>query len=160
MTIFHILQFVIGLLGTFIGVALGKFAFGTGSAWLMAGAVIGFLVGMMAGQIPIVWIRKSLLRRLMTKSTDELRACLRNEKSGFHPGMVLLVLSCRGEDIQQELACVADMLISESPVRRRRAWETLKQAFPDEAKKLPAYSPSEPVNVCRTKIEPLRCTES
>lgn len=152
-TIFHMIELYAVIGGAVLGFFAGRWCFGVVGG--VVGAVLGLIVGHRLGVIP--WrlaIRKTLVD-LSPKSTDELHAMLRDEDC-FIPNFVLLELARRGEDIQQELPVVLEMLESDHPSRRGFGWAALTSAFPELAKKISNYRPNQSPEICRKKMEPLR----
>lgn len=154
-TVFHILP---GM-GLVFG-ALGGFALGSrlGTIPEIICGALGGGAGLVAGRIPFILVLKSMKRDFRSKTTEQLRAMLRDP--GFlAPNVLLLELGSRGEDLEREMPVVLDMLTAPDRQRRIRGWHAFESAFPKRAKILNDYRIDDTPDECWKKIQRLRIAE-
>jgi len=148
---------VLPLFGACVGLVLGLIGGGRllDTPGAISGALVGCVMGFIAGRIPFILTLWVLSRELATKTAPELRADLRSPDC-LAPNVVLLELLSRGEDIRCELPVVLDLLASEDFGRRGAGWAALVSAFPELAAAIPDYRIDDPVETCRSKTQCLR----
>jgi len=152
-TIFDLLQLMGPVLGTAAGCAGGYCLFGT--VGLVVGGILGLFIGKFLGNLSGNMSILAVHRQFTGKSDDVLRAELHRPECEY-PNFILLELNYRGADVSSELPVVLDMLESPDRALRQKGVAAITSAFPDMARKLPDYRPSEPVDECRKKVRVVR----
>jgi len=140
-----------------MGIAFGAWAgfARSGLPGSVAGALAGGFLGWAIGRLPVGWAVHRLMRDLSAKSSEELLAYL-HSPGCLTPNYILLILQERGEDVQQELPAVLEMLESADFSQRSRGWAALASAFPELAARLSDYSVSDSMAECQRKSLALR----
>lgn len=147
-TIFDIVQILSPLLGLLLGGALGS---KLGPVGAIVGALLCGGLGLYLGRLPTLFMIRGMRRKLARFGPAELRAQLRDPRC-WTPNILLLELRARGEDISPELPLVLSLMESEHQHRRTFGFAALLSAFPEVAKSLRGYSPTQPVEKCKRKI--------
>jgi hypothetical protein len=151
-TIFHVLTLLAVVGSAALGATAGWHFFGVLGAIL--GALAGLLAGALIGQVPLVAGMLMVGRRYEKMATEELREHLHAGECAA-PNLVLLELCRRGENIEEELPLLQQMLTSEDVQQRTRGWAALRSAFPDRATQMAGYSPFGTIDECRKHTEAL-----
>lgn len=151
-TVFHLLMLLAVVGGAALGATAGWHLFGVLGAIL--GALAGAMAGALIGQVPLVAGMLLVGRRYEKMTTDALREHLHNAECAA-PNLVLLELRRRGENIEDQLPLLQQMLGSEDVQQRTRGWAALRSAFPERAAQMAGYSPFGTIDECRKHAEPL-----
>lgn len=85
------------------------------------------------------------------KSSEELRAILRSSEWLFYRN-ALVELRRRGEDIENEVTPVLNLVISDAKRQRIAGWIILRELYPDLAARVPDYKPHEAADACKEKM--------
>lgn len=155
MTIFDIACLAALIFGLIHGADFGS---RFGSVGSIVGAIFGGTVGLILGRVPFFLALKLGQRNLSNKTVEDLRSMLLDSEE-FAPNIVLLELGSRGEDLEQDLPVVLDMLVAPSKERRRRGWHALASAFPERAELISEYRIDDTLEECRRKTLKLRSAE-
>jgi hypothetical protein len=147
-TIFDLIRCLSPLFGLLLGGGFGS-ELGIGGA--IAGGLLGGAVGLFVGRLPILFLCRGMRRKLASFSAEELRAKL-HDPGCWTPNFLLLELKARGQDIGEELPFVLSLMESEHGPHRTRGYAALLSAFPDVAKALKGYNPTQSTEKCRGKI--------
>lgn len=132
------------------------FAFASPSAgWLsrIAVLILALLVGWFGGWLPSFVTEWSIRRGLAKETTDALRARLKDPNRWLQYRLVMDELQRRGEDVRSELAVVVSLLSGDSPERRFNGLRMLRMFFPDLAREIPDYHPSQGRAACQAQAE-------
>jgi hypothetical protein len=142
-----------GLIGLGLGAEYGAKLFG------IIGGIVGALacgyLGLRLGFAPTALVLTMISVELGRMSVEELRAALRRGPNRFIPNFVLLELQGRGEDIEQHLPIVLNLLRSEDVADRSRGLAALRSAFPALADRLTDYRIGGPIESCRAEVDKL-----
>jgi hypothetical protein len=136
--LFHLLP----LMGLAVGLAMGltwgitRFGWLPGLACGLAGAFVGFMLARLPGAILLARAIHALKRR----STPDLRDELYTDRLAT-VNLILGELRARGEDTPEDRAFVLDLMASDDYNDRCRGWAALMTAYPEEAERIPGYSP-------------------
>jgi hypothetical protein len=120
----------------------------------VVGVPLGFVMGGMIGQVPLIVALKWMSRRFDSMTDEELVAELHNPEC-LTPNVLLLELNRRGSDIQRELPFVQSLLTSDEMHRRTSGWAALTSAYPELVGRIPGYNPTATAAECQTKCQPL-----
>jgi hypothetical protein len=138
----HLLPLLGLITGLFLGGTLGA---AKGGVWgFILGALSGAALGLVCGRIPALVVYSVIIRGLKRKSTEQLRALL----AGREYRAVNLAIV--------ELNLVLGMLVSNAYDERCRGWAAMLTAFPERAQSIGDYSPTDTIEVARSKVARLR----
>ncbi|MHC4499980.1 MAG: hypothetical protein ACYS21_12800 [Planctomycetota bacterium] len=140
--------------GAAVRMGLGVHLFGT--TGLIAGGVMGLVVGHLAGSLPDWAVTRMLFGEIDSSSNSELRSIVAAEDWNFRHTMALLQLGARGEDVQSELPRIVGMLESDSKLTRIYGWDALRIVYPKETKIIEDHNPRESTERCRSKAAKLK----
>jgi hypothetical protein len=157
-TLFGQLLPLAGLVG---GAAIGlTTGFSRGSFFgAILGAVVCAILGFLCGSLPGAVIRAILSFQLRRKTSEELRTSLRNGECRL-VNLATSELRRRGEIAQADIDFVVDMLVSIHHDDRCRGWAAMLTAFPELAAEIADYSPINPLEDSRAKVDRLRHSEA
>jgi hypothetical protein len=155
--LFTLFGHLLPLLGLFAGASVGLITgFSRGG---FSGAVLGFVVGailgLICGSLPGTVLRAILSFQLRRKTSGELRTSLRNGECRL-VNLATSELRRRGEIVQDDIDFVLDMLVSIHHDDRCRGWAAMLTAFPELAAEIEEYSPINPLEDSRAKVDRLR----
>lgn len=147
-TIFDMVQILSPLLGLLLGATLGA---PLGPVGAVVCGLFGGAVGLYLGRLPTLFMIRGMRRKLARFNPVELRDQLHDPKC-WTPNILLLELRARGEDISTELPLVLSLMESEHQHRRTLGFAALLSAFPEVAKALRGYNPTQPIEECIRKM--------
>jgi hypothetical protein len=136
----HVLPLIGLILGIVLGIPVGIRILGALGGFL--GALGGGLLGLVFGQFPGAIVRMIISFPLKRKSTEELRASLRNGKCST-VNLATLELKSRGVDVRPEFDLILELLASIHHDARCRGWAAMLTAFPELAEAAADYVPGE-----------------
>lgn len=154
-TVFDLFQLLFPFFGFVTGAVLGARHFG----WFggVAGAIVGFAIGIFAGRLPFLIAWK--VTNFEGKSTKKLWQFI-HEDQYFIFHIVFPLLMARGEDVTSEKSRILDLMLSDNGDRRRFGWASLQIVFPLIAKQFAEFDPENPsqehleeLNVLRKEAE-------
>lgn len=151
-TLFDLIRLLAIVGGASVLGAIGWNTFGM--LGCIVGVPLGFAIGAIIGQLPLIvglkWMSRRFDRMTNGQLVDELHdpACLT-------PNILLLELNRRGSDIQRELPFVQSLLASDEMHRRTAGWAALTSAFPELVGRIPGYNPTATAAECQAKCESL-----
>jgi hypothetical protein len=151
-TMLRFIMLCCGLIGLGLGAEYGAKLFGIIGG--IAGALACGYLGLRLGCAPTALVLTMISVELGRMSVEELRASLRR-KPRYIPNFVLLELQGRGEDIEQHLPVVLNLLRSEDVTDRSRGLAALRTAFPALADRIPDYRIGGPIESCRADVDKL-----
>jgi hypothetical protein len=130
----HLLPLLGFLVGSLGGASAGFKAGGVVSA--VVGAAAGGIFGLVCGFLPAAMMRTIVSVQLRRKSSDDLH-------SGECPlvNLATLELRSRGEDGEQHLDFVLDLLVSTHHSDRCRGWAAMLTAYPELTIEIGDYIP-------------------
>ena len=151
-TLFDLIRLIAAVGGA---VVLGSTGWNTfGILGCVVGIPIGFVLGAMIGQMPLIVCLKWMSRRF-DRMTDEQLVGELHDPACLTPNILLLELNRRGSDIQCELPFVQSLLASDEVHRRTSGWAALTSAFPELVGRIPGYNPTATTAECKAKCKPL-----
>jgi hypothetical protein len=155
--LFTLFGHLLPLLGLIAGAAVGlTTGYSRGGS---SGAVLGFaggaILGFICGSLPGVVLRAILSIQLRRKTSAELRTSLRNGECRL-VNLATSELRRRGEIVHDDIAFVLDMLVSIHHDDRCQGWAAMLTALPELAAEIAGYSPINPLEDSRAKVDRLR----
>jgi len=151
-TLFDLIRLLAIVGGT---IMLGAVGWNTlGLVGCIIGIPLGFTLGAIIGQLPLVVGLKWMSQRL-DRMTDEQLVAELHDPACVTPNILLLELNRRGFAIQRELPFVQSLLASDEMHRRTAGWAALTSAFPELVGRIPGYNPTATAAECKTKCKPL-----
>jgi hypothetical protein len=151
-TLFNLIQLLAIIAGSALLGVIGWNKFGM--AGCVVGVLLGFTLGAVVGQLPLIVILKWMSRRFLRMTNEQLVAELRSSAC-VTPNIVLLELNRRGYDIQHELPFVLSLLASDEMHRRAAGWAALTSAFPEIVDRISDYNPTASTADCQLKCRGL-----
>jgi hypothetical protein len=109
-----------------------------------------FLIGVVVVVSGYFVVRR--LESMSGKSTEELKAILNSSNWTYYRN-ALVELHRRGEDINELVVPILNLLISESKSQRIGGWMILRQLYPDLASRVSDFKPQETPEICKDKLQ-------
>ena len=138
-------------------------AFGLAAVDQPEGGIIGGLLGLFSGSA--IWcilkrgddqsMIRSAKKEFSDKSVEELRELLHEGKT-LTPNLLLIALMLRGEEIDQDIFPVLNLLESEVSYSRVLGFAALRTGYPYLKQFICDYSPMNSLDVCRSQVSELR----
>jgi len=151
-TLFDLIRLLAIVGGTVMLCVAGWNTFGI--AGCIVGVPLGFMLGSMIGQLPLIVGLKWMSRRF-DRMTDEQLIDELHDPACLTPNLLLLEMNQRGSDIKRELPFVQSLLGSAEMHRRTAGWAALTSAFPELVDRIPGYNPTSTAAECKEKCRPL-----
>lgn len=151
-TLFHLIRMLAIMGGAAVLGTIGWNVFGMPGG--VIGVPLGFLLGAIIGQMPLIVGLKLISRRFDRMTDDQLVAEL-HDPACLTPNLHLLELNRRGYNIRCELAFVQSLLASEEMRQRTAGWAALISVFPDLVGRVSGYHPTASTAECQEMCKPL-----
>lgn len=146
-TLFDLIQLMSPIVGAIVGAAVGG---EYGIAIGVVGALLGGFIGLKFGAIPTKMMIRSTRKDFASLTNSELEGRLVD--SEWIPNLILLELKARGEDVGKHLSFVFSLLTHDDLHCRAKGYAALLSAFPELAKNLRGYNPSDSAEACRQAV--------
>ncbi len=152
---FYIIPFYGAAVGFGIAASLGS---------IMWGGTWGFLSGVMcaiAGWYASLWVRRGLTHIIDWSTQRELDRCdnaelfERLQEEWYISDKIIGTLVRRGEPVARFRTYLLGLLRSEHAGVRCVGWRHLQSLFPDTASQLGDFSPLDPADLCRSRVDRL-----
>lgn len=147
-TIFDVFALIGPCYGVFVGATKGYHYYGWWGG--IAGAIVGFLIGLTAGRLP--FLLAIIIVNFGGKSTAQLRQVFRDDQYYIYH-LALAALMERGEDISQVKPVIIATLASPDEDKRRFGWAALQLGYTDLAAALERFNPQSPLASHLQQIE-------
>ncbi len=147
-TLFDLIQLMSPLVGAIIGGAVGG---ERGIAYGVLGALLGGFIGLKIGSLPTRLMIRSARNDFAPLSIPELEDKLVD--TCWTPNLILMELKARGQDVDKHLPFVLSLLKHSHTHCRTKGYAALLSAFPDIAKSLKGYNPTDSEETCRRLVD-------
>lgn len=147
-TLFDLIRLMSPLIGAIIGGSVGgEF----GIAYGILGALLGGFIGLRLGALPTKLMIRSARNDFAPLSIPDLEDKLVD--TGWTPNLILMELKARGENVDKHLPFVLSLLKHNDLHCRTKGYAALLSAFPDIAKRLKGYNPTNSAEACRQALD-------